>query len=346
MRLLIVIGAGASFDCWTPEHPNIKEIKIPLAKDLFSLIDPQEKLLNHYKLMGLADEIKEVLDRSGKDSIDLEKELETINDRALVRKDEDMLLALFNARFYLQNLIYDLRTRTLELTQERTAYVTLLRKLKDWIYEQPGERNVEIVTFNYDDLLEEAMNHVYLKTWSTKTGADPLEGYYKGKFLRIYRPHGSIAWGRRIDSYPTYYYDEAKQLVKRFGRFKLSNEFVPADPTWFSPGSGKSKDFVPAVAIPFKTKDTFDECPPAMQKQMEKTVENADILITIGWKGADDNLVSLLKKNKKIKSVYIVSPSGDTELSHLPKHSYNIGFSDFVYNVKPTQSLDHFLKAI
>ncbi len=343
MKLLIIIGAGASFDCLRPELSYMRLQRLPLAKDLFAMKDPQEKLLRSYRLMDLADKLKEIVDSSDGDSIDLEAELEIINDKAVHDGDEDTQLSLFNTRFYIQNLIHNLSETTDRVSESNTAYVRMLRKLKEWILKDPANRSVEIISFNYDDLLERAMSHVYKKAWND-TSLN-LEMYYRGENLKIYKPHGSVNWGREMTSKKSsYIYAKAGELAQWFGNFDLSSDFQYVAPQSFEFESNKPKDYVPAIAIPFKKKDTFDECPEEMLNAMKNAVAASDTFITIGWKGGDAHLVELLKKNENIKSFYTVSPSGSSELDYIPMRSYRVGFSDFVYGNITNETLDSFLK--
>src|SRR3989344_1947370 len=105
MRILIVIGAGASTDCW-PEHtvPNNDFRRLPLANALFSPDSVQDSYLNNYGLMGLASKIRQKTRIEG-DDFDIEATLKSINDAAVKIGDQNTLQSMFKARFYLHSLI-------------------------------------------------------------------------------------------------------------------------------------------------------------------------------------------------------------------------------------------------
>ena len=170
MHLLIVIGAGASHDCWLEHIPkpiDHEDLRLPLANLLFSHIPYQNTYLQKYNLMGLAGTLRNKARMQGQ-TYDVEVELATIYNEANTRKDYNGLQNLFKARFYLHSLITNLTQLTLEHTYSHTVYVDLLNKLKDWIDQSPSTRFVDIVVFNYDNLLEKAMENVYNYDWQSK----------------------------------------------------------------------------------------------------------------------------------------------------------------------------------
>lgn len=318
MRLLVVIGAGASFDCW-PYHviPQSDWQKLPLANDLFSPDPIQNSFLNKYHLVGLASTLRQKA-RYQNDSFDIEAELAGINDNANKRGDFNTLQNLFKARFYLHSLIWVLSQKTLQYTSSHTVYVDLLNQLKGWIDQSPSDRFVDIVVFNYDDLVERAMENVYNYDWYSKNKHTPLSAYYSGKNLRIYKPHGSVNWGRDITKNDSVFsYNAIDQAFHDFNEIEILNSFEFINPDIFN-DADTPKTYVPAIAIPFKGKINFQECPQEMHKKMVEAIRGADKLISLGWKGADEHFTSLLKQeNDKLSEVYVVSPKAETQLDSI-----------------------------
>jgi hypothetical protein len=308
LRLLIIIGAGASYDAY-PESVYADDDKIPLANNLFEVQPIQDAFLHDFNLMGLADKIRRA--KNNDENFNIESLLEQINNRAMERNEPNMLQSLFAARFYIQKVINRYTDRVIEETSGHTAYVSLLNQLKDWIEESPSDRFVDIVTFNYDSLLELAMKHVFNYDWSRK---DPLTGYYAGTNLRLYKPHGSINWGRTIMlNGRSHSYLRAGSIIDDFEKVELVNHFGFVGSASFR--DDLAKTYIPAIAVPFGTKTNFDECPSAMLEAMKSAIKEADKVITLGWKGADAHFVSLLKEqNNKPLDFLVVSPSGDTKL--------------------------------
>jgi hypothetical protein len=320
MRVLIVIGAGASYDSW-PDHiaPQIlkrDDLKIPLANDLFAPLPTQNKILSEYNLMGLAGYLRSQARSQGR-GFNVEAELADINNSSIAQNDLNDRLNLFKARFYIHRLIVEQTEQTLNYTSSHTIYIDLLNKLRRWINEKPESRFIDIVSFNYDDLLERAMQNVYGHDWQQKMST-PLTAYYGGRNLKIYKPHGSINWARSIVKKDggSYSYSAISSAFENFNGVRLGDEFIYVQSNHFI-RHNSMKEHVPAIAIPFREKTDFQECPQDMFSNMLTAVEGADKLITIGWRGADAHFTKLLEKNRKINEVHVVSRSGSTKLDEL-----------------------------
>jgi hypothetical protein len=314
MRLLVVLGAGASYQCWPPNRSG--GLTLPLANGLFSTEQTQDGLLNLYSLTGLAAKIRRREQANG-DKFDVESELAEIRERAEKNDDLNTLQSLFKARFYLQELIQKLSEQTVTDTNGHTLYVDLLNDLKDWVEEDAQNRFVDIVTFNYDSLIDKAMATVYSHDWSQKSSEDSLTAYYKGKSIRIYKPHGSINWGRVVTSNgkDDYLYSDFNQVVGAFRDIQIEHKFLFIDPVYRGPSV---KNYVPALAIPFKAKVGFDECPKPMFKGMLKAVSEAEEILAIGWKGADRHFVNEVNKNTSARQVFVVGPNAyNTEMAQV-----------------------------
>lgn len=332
MRVLIVIGAGASQDSWPGNGAVDGSLRLPLANKLFAPLDKQNFFLNQYDLMGVASILRRRARASG-DDFDIEAELASVSDKANTAGDLNNIQALFKTRFYLHSLINELTKFTLNSTSSHTTYVDLLGQLKEWIDDSPRTRNVDIVTFNYDNLIEKAMENVYPYDWGVKNKT-PMTAYYSGTNLRIYKPHGSINWGRKVEGADEEFsYRDIKDAFTWFNKIYLKDDFEFVEPDIFS--SNIHKTYIPAVAVPLKGKTDFQECPEMMFEKMIAAISAADKLVTIGWKGSDNHFVDLLKsKNEKIKEAHIISPRGNTNLGEIyPNDQIKVhafGFREFV----------------
>lgn len=330
MRILIVLGAGASLDCWPGNSKIIEYERIPLANKLFAPLLVQEELLNKYELMGIASLLRKKYRIEG-DNFDIEKELGMIASRAAKNKDLNNEKGLFKIRFYLHSLIVSLTKQTLNHSSH-TTYVDLLEEIKDWIEVSPSNRKVDIITFNYDDLIERAMDNVYSYDWKLK---HPLTGYYEGNNLNIFKPHGSVNWGRIVEmNGQPYMYSEYTDAFRDFNKIDLKDDFQYVNVNDFR---HSLKNYVPAIAVPVKNKVDFKECPPEMYRRMSEAVGDASIVITIGWKGGDAHFTKLIKDtNSKVKKIHVIGPSGETSLvGHFPDEFFEFhkfGFSQFVSN--------------
>lgn len=345
MRVLIIIGAGASFDSWPKHIPTPGHIqKLPLANELFSSKPIQDGFLNRYNLMGLASILRSKADECKKHSkkFDVESELDEISNTANERKDPNRLQDLFKARFYLNSLISELTKTSLSQTQSHTVYTDFLNQLKEWIDEDQNTRFIDIVSFNYDTLLEDAMHNVYGYNWSIKRKGDPIRAYLLGKNLKIFKPHGSINWGREIAGKQ---YRVPEELFIQFNEIELNKSFKIIDPNRFL-NREIFKDYIPAIAVPFKNKTHFEECTQEMLVEMLKAITKANKIITLGWRGADKHFTDLLKTNgKAVKEVHIVSPTTDTYLDKIfSKKKIKPIKATFRHFINETRALESLLR--
>jgi hypothetical protein len=339
MKLLVVLGAGASYQCWPPERGGT--LSLPLANGLYSTDQTQDELLNVYDLTGLAAKIRRKAQLAGKE-FDIEAELAGIKERAEKAGDFNVLKSLLKSRFYIQELVQKLSEETIRATNGHTLYVDFLNDLKDWIDGNPSGRSVDIVTFNYDTLIDKAMSTVYSHDWRVKNNESPLSAYYLGQNLRIYKPHGSINWGRTItrNGLDSYVYSDFNQASNDFNTIEISDKFNFVDLVY---RNGERKDYLPAIAIPFKGK-SFDECPIPMRKKMLDVVASAESILTIGWRGGDEHFLEELRKNTDARDVAVVSPDAlGGELGVLLQNKLvspkNMTFADFIYTGELTKLL-------
>jgi len=353
MNVLIVVGAGASYDCWAkhvPKPPDYNNYRLPLAKELFYHYPQQSLLIQEYDLLDIASQLRSKANSLG-DKFDIEDELLKISKRANKINDINTLHSLFKTRFYLQRLITSLTLSTINRTYGHTDYIDLIRKLKYWIEDAPEDQDriVDIVNFNYDTLLETAIENHYSVDWRLKNEENQMSAYYRGRNLRIYKPHGSINWGRVVQKNGGNKFNYLNQITafKDFNNLTIQNIFRYMNPENFY-DNHIPKDVIPAIAIPFKEKTTFDECPQFMLEAMVEAINNADYIITLGWKGAEKNFTKLLLTNgKKIKAVYVVSPSAETNLSTIfPEGKIQKIESTFSYFVSQTVTLEAILKKL
>jgi len=340
MRILIVLGAGASYQCWPPGRQSL--LTLPLANGLFSTENTQDELLNLYNLTSLAAKLRRRAVVEG-NKFNIEGELAGIKERAEKDGDFNVQKILFKSRFYIQELIQKLSEATIEVTRGHTLYVDFLNDLKDWIDENRRERFVDIVTFNYDTLIDKAMSTVYSHDWMVKNNESALSAYYTGSNLRIYKPHGSINWGRIVTRNGTdnYIYEDINQPTNDFNSIDITDKFKFVDPVY---RTSERKDYVPAIAVPYKGK-SFEECPIPMRSKMLEAIASAEAVLTIGWKGGDSHFVEELVKNSKARNVKVVSPGAmNTELGTILQNKLvsptDMTFADFIHKGEMSKFLN------
>lgn len=336
-KLLVVIGAGASYDSWPPHIPidPLRHQRIPMANELFDFEKAQNALLNDLHLLGLAAKLRRKA-RSEKEHFDIEAELANINNLAMKSSNLDDLQKLFVARFYIHSLITDLTEATVNHTHGHTSYIDLINQLQAWITKAPGMRSVVIVSFNYDDLLERAMANVYNFNWEDADARYPIAKYYQNRSMKVFKPHGSINWGVSVSRHEeSYRYNTIDEISKDFYRIKLGDEFEVVNNNLFR--SNTSKSSIPAIAIPYKDKTGFSECPSYMYDAMMEELKRVDKIITLGWKGGEQHFTSLLARERHhINELIVVSPNGQTQLdsvfTNMQIKKIKKRFSEFVDN--------------
>ena len=148
--LLVIFGAGASYDSLARVHPQSGwiESRLPLATELFS---SREMFLNAMALYPELNDIVPYLQHPRNNY--LEAELQYINDTAKAYPPNySKLLA---ARYYLQHIIRQCEETWRGVTRSQTNHAALLGEINRWRH---GSSNtVLLATFNYDRLIEDAL---------------------------------------------------------------------------------------------------------------------------------------------------------------------------------------------
>lgn len=281
--LLIIFGAGASYDS-SPDHPvgSNDDKRIPLARDLFGpglaevardwpKMDPILPYLRHTK--GNVEDVLEDLRTEGID-------------------DKERLRQLLAVRFYLHHAVTARQHDWERLVGGATNYRTLFDEVRRLI-QQP----VSIVTYNYDTLAENALAEVL---------AEPK--------LRwpIFKVHGSIFSAHRTD---------LLLPAESVGEWATARATIEAAPTLKTDGRIVSWNgslplafdadgpLIPALAVPFRTKQTF-EMSQADKDRLSEHLSVVTRLLVVGWRAEDDVLIKLFEAaESNIERLVIVSGS-------------------------------------
>jgi hypothetical protein len=294
--LMVIFGAGASFDSsltypfgTTPpgaaaeDHYNAFN-RPPLARELFAnrplfinTIDffPQCKtIVPKLRAPGVL---------SGEKSIEtlLQEIEEEANTYSRARQE------LAAVQCYLQRAISDCQTYWRVATRGITNYLSLLREIERT---NKGGEPVCLVTFNYDTLLEDALQHFGYKFYRMEDYAERLEPF------RLFKLHGSVDWGQIVEnqlpadislqhpaSVLTYLIDHAAEL-------RVSNEFVVCGA---SIGVANGRPVFPAIAIPVEKKNQF-ACPQILIEQLVAVLPHVSKILVVGWRATEQNFLNLL----------------------------------------------------
>lgn len=327
---VIIMGAGASHDYIRPDNRAVtnmhKDIfKPPLAN---GLCDPD---MLTYIVKNPTQETR-LISAYLRSQISEKKSLETclgeFRDRAKTYKDGQKQLNSF--QFYLAELFARI---SVEYRMPLNNYETLRVRIEQYLFDAK-ENNACIASFNYDTLLEGALEidrH--------------LPSYIKNP-IKLIKLHGSCDWrfilGKSVyirgDSYRYLMEDDpyhfAKQevekhiLSERTTSYELKRE---TDTVYLSP----------AIALPLPGKrDTEYVCPPEHFEELKKALAETDRILIIGWSATDSHFIKTIRENiRRVINVMVVAGSQEKSLSvqeklkdikELKFEVVPFGFSDFL----------------
>jgi hypothetical protein len=179
-----------------------------------------------------------------------------------------------------------------ELAGGITNHVTLLNRLLDWC--SPGNRSVVFISFNYDFILERAME----ASW----GFDPLDlsNYLTHDRIQLLKPHGSVLWNWRVSN-PGREFGGGDWRV--FGEASIQEALAsPVAETdihcqAFRPIDGLQVPLpisfmVPALALPTDNKSFV--WPQSQENHLKSLQGTVNRVLTIGWRGLEPHFLPLL----------------------------------------------------
>jgi hypothetical protein len=299
--LMVIFGAGASHDS-SPTNPSGHPggNRPPLANSLFE--DRKEfrgprSAFPH--IQSLIPQLMPHGDRS------VEQTLQRYTDQAPgdpLRKQQ--LLAI---RYYLQLIFRVIVPDWLGEIGDFTNYDALLEQIR---HHRKGSEPVCLVTFNYDTLLERALNKQFKMTFEV------LDDYIRCPDYKVFKLHGSQNWGKRVESAPTMLFQQNQDphrrpdlMIEHVERIGVSKVFEIYDTVERS-GRFSGPPLYPAVAIPVATKtDSTFECPVNHLGQLAELLPRVTKLLTIGWRGQEQHFLGMLKKLKQEVEITAVAHS-------------------------------------
>jgi hypothetical protein len=213
--------------------------------------------------------------------------------------------------------------------------VTLLDLIDQWL---PGYGSVCLVTFNYDLLIEHALNY-------KRIAINSLTDYISHPSYKLIKADASINWGREVRS-PMIDPDKspiqvAFEMIERIEELEFADEFVWTGDHDMGRLPNQGMSVFPALAIPLVAKSDF-ECPKAHQEALQECIPAVPKILVIGWRGAEKHFLELLSKldgKTKIPGLVVAGDRGRASevIVGLSRASDRItwsasegGFSDFV----------------
>lgn len=298
---VVIFGAGASYDCIPKYYNGVASYETrlwepPLTKDIFadrkSFLDIRKKYVGADDLSAEANiqnNIEEFLGRIMKIGKD--------------KKDEYRTRQIIHTHYYLTSLFQTISENYFAFGN--TNYSALLGFIKDYCINKNEE--VCIITFNYDTLLEKALER------SSIIEFENIDSYINNEHIKLIKWHGSCNWAVKIvgelskdillhalNKTPGSKPDTIKYL-NSFPQFPnvspgitfCKEGFIPDK--LIDPNLNNWEFYYPHIAIPMVSK-TDNLIPDNHLQIAEETLKKSDEILIIGWKGAEKKFQDLLEK--------------------------------------------------
>jgi SIR2-like domain len=284
--LLVIFGAGASYDSARKFPTGPRQWRPPLSNELFD----QTRFGTFIDHFQQCSEIITYLHGT----TNVEHELEVLQSQADVRKE--LYGQLTAVRFYLQDMLSACQAQWMKDINHVTNYKALLGQIA---YRRVGNEPVCLVTFNYDTLLEDALPTIAAPIRSL---SDYVTGDYK-----VIKPHGSINWAHRIIG-PNFSAANVSQLIsmiiEKAARLIVDKSF---EIVFENPFSRPLEPLFPAVAIPVENKPSY-ECPPEQLKVLDECLPEVTKILVVGWRATENRFLETLAKSiRKVPRIMVVS---------------------------------------
>jgi hypothetical protein len=309
VSLLIIVGAGASYDSYAtypPEPPRKDHDRLPLADELFASREEFEQVLERFPdCLPLVTRLRHL---EGVRTI--EEEFERLQSEATDPSAPDPVRVrqLAAIRFYIQAVIDACEEKWYPKTKGITNYLTLLDDVR-----RLAGPDVSIVTFNYDRLIERAIERLF--------GCVPIsiDHYLTLGPYSLFKVHGSINWGRAVENHNTFAGNDCahitKCLIDGASTLKPTQDFYLV--TKERPPIVRYDTqlvLLPAIAVPIQTKESF-ECPETHLDLLEQRLSGVDRILTVGWRGMDRHFLKLLKENlrRRVRIQIVAGGKKDAE---------------------------------
>jgi hypothetical protein len=334
--LLVILGAGASYDSDRRRTANLRGKSLPLAQDLFS--ERFAEIASRYDaVQGILGDLRDA------------PNVEQVLERLMTERERypHRVRQLLGATYYIRQVVDDAQKSWWTGAPDRvTNFVELVEQLQRWRID--SKDSVVFVTFNYDTLLEKAIQAVTGKTFRDVNS-------YDAEPMPVFKLHGSIDWWQAVTD-PRGWGDNpavvlwADRMIEAATSIQTSPQVMVRDA--HEPIGGPA---IPAISLPVITKgDGAFACPSTHLDSLRDLLPTATRVLVIGWRGAEAHFYSLWKESftpmqaapKRILLVDVengVRPAWDNlkKGAHwLPEGTlFNAGFSGLIGSV----ALDQFL---
>lgn len=295
--LMVILGAGASFDSYVsrpPDYPYPEEYRLPLTNELFADRPAFNKAFRQFdKGQPLIAKLRYLK------SVTLEKVLERVDAESIGYSEGRKQLAAI--RYYIQSVISECEVKWGNVHMGATNHKVLFNRIERW--RAPRNEPVCIVTFNYDRLIEESLSMFDLLF-------KEMSHYTQHPNYKVIKLHGSVNWVHpsRLPIMNIEQLDPigiAHYMIRGidaasvgFQHFEIQNAIPPPHIEHFA--------YLPAIAIPVPAKSSF-ECPQDHVDFLTRMIPEIDKLVVVGWRGQERHFTELFKLLRKHLAVLIVA---------------------------------------
>ncbi len=305
MTLMLIVGAGGSADSVDEtttrmpvyQEPGglLKTYRPPLAVELFDdRVNFAQALRRYPACAALVGDL-----RTLGNSVNLEEELERVQAESDAG-NELVAGELVALRFYLRDVISECSVSWHDASAGVTNYAILLRRLAQWRRREAPREDFAIATFNYDTLLERAVEEALGRTFLS------FSDFVAGPDIRLLKLHGSVDWAHRsaqtLQELPLFDPHGPTALILNAARLQISPDFVRVSST-HPDYDDDDVPLLPALALPTLSKRHF-EMPETHQTQLEAALQRTTRLIIIGWNATEQHFLDkwhrLAPKNPRV----------------------------------------------
>lgn len=295
--LIVILGAGASFDCTSKSLVSDINFEPPQMKDLFSDRRSFVKLQVKYPRLNAAS--TEIRARTSADSVSIEN---FIRDTYLDTEVLEDKRAYYEIPLYLQELLYEVSKNYTRTPEHYQLLVSVINR--------SGIAKVAYVTLNYDLLLDQVLEE------TLGFAVNSIDSYISdNKKWCLYKLHGSVNWGYKISPSP----QDANEKDGFIGALRnIDVSKVDRSTTHLRHGdlnsyrfaSSPSCLFYPALSVPVGSQDELT-CPKEHTENLSAQIKSEDRidLLVIGYSGNDKEVINTLSSidRAKVKSVKVVN---------------------------------------
>jgi len=207
--------------------------------------------------------------------------------QAEAKEDPQRYSQLSAVRYYLHYTLFRISGDWLGIvSQNGSNYHTLLDDIRHY---RTADEQVALVTFNYDTLLERALQ----QTLDVPT--NNVEDYIAHSVYKVFKLHGSVRWAHPIESQITRenrnFWDILGEIIQRAPKLEIGSEFVNVPNHLLS--DIEHTHFYPAIAIPLQAKNKY-ECPDKHVEVLKTLLSTVNRMLIIGWSAMEAHFLQLI----------------------------------------------------